>query len=49
MAKIFNVTNHAATDQQIDDAKQMLGVVECVDLPEPLKIRWGSIPPAPTR
>ena len=45
MAKIFNVTNHTATEMQINDAKRMLGVVECVDLPESLKKRWGEVPP----
>ena len=45
MAKIFNLTNHAATGLQIADAVQTLGVVECVDLPPQLKKLWGEIPP----
>lgn len=45
MAKIFNVTNHIATNMQIDDAKQTLGVVECIDLPKNLKKSWSEIPP----
>lgn len=45
MAKIFNVTNHIATNMQIDDAKQTFGVVECIDLPKNLKKSWSEIPP----
>lgn len=45
MAKIFNVTNHIATNMQIDDAKQTLGVAECIDLPKNLKKSWSEIPP----
>lgn len=45
MAKIINLTNHAATGQQIADAVQTLGVAECVDLPPHLKKLWGEIPP----
>lgn len=45
MAKIFNFTNHTATEQQLTDAKQAFGVTECVDLPPHLKKMWSEIPP----
>ena len=43
--KLFILTNHRATEQQRDDAKQTLGVTECVNLPADLKKMWGSVPP----
>ena len=43
--KLFILTNHTATEQQLEDAKQTLGVTEIVDLPADLKILWGSVPP----
>ena len=45
MPKIFNLTNHTATDQQITDAQKSLGITECIDLPASLKKLWGEIPP----
>ena len=43
--KLFILTNHTATQQQLDDAKKSLGVSEFVDLPLNLKTLWGSVPP----
>ena len=43
--KLFVLTNHVATPQQLDDAKRSLGVSEVVDLPAELKMLWGSVPP----
>ena len=45
MARLFNLTNHTAGEQQIADARRTLGVAECVDLPPRLKKLWGEIPP----
>ena len=43
--KLFILTNHTATERQLDDARQSFGVTEIVDLPTDLKIIWGSVPP----
>lgn len=43
--KLFILTNHTATEQQLEDAKRTFGVTEIVDLPADLKALWGSVPP----
>lgn len=43
--KLFILTNHTATQQQLDDAKLSLGVSEFVNLPADLKTLWGNVPP----
>lgn len=43
--KLFILTNHTATQQQLDDARLSLGVSEFVDLPVDLKTLWGNVPP----
>jgi hypothetical protein len=43
--KLFILTNHTASQQQLDDARLSLGVSEFVDLPVDLKTLWGNVPP----
>ena len=43
--KLFILTNHTASQQQLDDARLSLGVSEFVNLPVDLKTLWGNVPP----
>lgn len=45
MTSLFLLFSHSLTDEQIDDAKDSLGVEEFVSLPESLQRAWSSAPP----
>jgi len=45
MPRIFNITNHAITDEQRADAEKSLGIDEVVETPPDITHLWGSVPP----
>lgn len=45
MNVLFNVTNHAITEDQFADAKKSLGVREVEELPDDLARLWSAVPP----
>ena len=45
MPKLFLLFSHTLTGEQIEDARQSLGVTECVPLPKELQARWSDVPP----
>ena len=47
MSSLFLIFNHSMTQDQIQDAKQSLGVNNIIEMPEELKKVWSQIPPAP--
>ena len=45
MSTLFVLTNHSVTSEQRADARASLGVDSLVDLPQGLKVKWGTVPP----
>lgn len=45
MTSMFLLFSHSLTDEQIDDAKNTLGVDEFVSLPDSIQQAWSSVPP----
>lgn len=45
MPRLFNITNHAITEEQRSDAVASLGIGEVVETPPAISRLWGSIPP----
>lgn len=45
MKQLFLYFSHKLTQEQIDDAKKSLGVVEFIYLPENLQKLWSNVPP----
>ena len=45
MPRLFNITNHSATDDQRADAIASLGVGGVVDMPPDIARCWGTVPP----
>ncbi len=46
MNLLFNVTNHKATQEQIEDAKKSLGIKRIVEMPDDLARLWANVPPS---
>ena len=45
MPRLFNITNHAITDEQRSDAVSSLGIDEVVETPPDVARCWGTVPP----
>ena len=45
MPRLFNITNHAITDDQRADAIASLGIGGVVDMPPDIARCWGTVPP----
>ena len=45
MNRFFLLFSHTLTDEQAADARQALGVTECVALPPDLQAIWSDVPP----
>ncbi|MFW6308045.1 MAG: CRISPR-associated protein Csx20, partial [Campylobacterales bacterium] len=45
MTSMFLLFSHSLTDEQIEDAKNSLGVDEFISLPDSLQQAWSSVPP----
>lgn len=45
MSRVFVVTNHTQTEDQVHDLQCNWSVDSLVDLPGELKTLWGSVPP----
>ena len=45
MPKMFLLFSHTLTKEQIEDAKNNLGVEEFISLPQTLQQLWSNIPP----
>ena len=45
MPRLFNITNHAITDEQRADAVATLGIDEVIETPPDVAYRWSTVPP----
>ena len=45
MSKVFVLTNHTTTEEQVADLKENWLIQEVCELPSELKKMWGTVPP----